>query len=106
MQKKKFITEKYLDKRLIEHTKVIVNAVDVILEKRLKEVRIDISGINQNMEKMEERLEKKIDNVQILIDGYVKAQEDFKQEFVIMKQEMKQMKKVIKEKLGIEIRAI
>jgi len=106
MQKEKFITEKYLDKRLIEHTKVIVNAVDVILEKRLKEVRIDISGINQNMEKMEERLEKKIDNVQILIDGYVKAQEDFKQEFVIMKQEMKQMKKVIKEKLGIEIRAI
>ena len=63
MQKEKFITEKYLDKRLIEHTKVIVNAVDVILEKRLKEVRIDISGINQNMEKMEERLEKKIDNV-------------------------------------------
>ncbi|PJA82703.1 MAG: hypothetical protein CO146_02595 [Candidatus Nealsonbacteria bacterium CG_4_9_14_3_um_filter_37_29] len=92
MKKEKFITEKYLDKRFEQHSQVIIAAVDGILEKRLG--------------KMEERLEKKINNVQILIDGYVKAQEDFKQEFVIMKQEMKQMKKVIKEKLGIEIRAI
>lgn len=96
MKKEKFITKEYfektLDKRLSQHSQIIIAAVDSILEKRLG--------------KMEERLEKKIDNVQTLIDGYVKAQEDFKQEFVIMKQEMKQMKKVIKEKLGIEIRAI
>ncbi len=92
MKKEKFITEKYLDKRLSQQTQVIIAAVDGILEKRL--------------EKVKNELKKDINNVQILIDGYVKAQEDFKQEFVIMKEEVKQMKKVLKEKLGVEIKAI
>ncbi len=92
MKKEKFITEKHLDKRLSQQTQVIIAAVDGILEKRL--------------EKVKNELKKDINNVQILIDGYVKAQEDFKQEFVIMKEEVKQMKKVLKEKLGVEIKAI
>lgn len=38
--------------------------------------------------------------------GYVKAQEEFKQEFIIMKEEMKQIEQVLREKLGVEIRAM
>lgn len=94
--KNKYVTEEYLDKkldeRLNEQTQVILNAVDSILTKHLAQVK--------------EELRTDINNVQTLIDGYVKAQEDFKQEFVIMKEEFRKMKQVIKEKLGVEIKAI
>jgi len=110
MKKEEFVTRKYLDKRMDEQTKVVVTAVDGVLDKRLKkfDVRFDtvdfrFNGIEKRMDKLEDNLRKDINNVQILIDGYVKAQEDFKQEFVIMKEEMRQVKKVLKQKLGIEI---
>lgn len=107
MKKDQLVTKNYfektLDKRLAQQTQVIIAAVDGVLTKRFV---VFGQQIDKRIEKSEERLGKKIDNVQTLIDGYVKAQEDFKQEFVIMKEEMKQVKKVLKEKLGIEIRAI
>ena len=110
MKKEEFVTRKYLDKRMDEQTKVVVTAVDGVLDKRLKkfDVRFDtvdfrFNGIEKRMDKLEDNLRKDINNVQILIDGYVKAQENFKQEFVIMKEEMRQVKKVLKQKLGIEI---
>jgi hypothetical protein len=50
-----------------------------------------------------QRIEKKIDETLRLLDGYVKSQEDFKQEFEIMKYKVSKIKEVIKEKLGVEI---
>jgi|WetSurMetagenome_2_1015567.scaffolds.fasta_scaffold70829_2 hypothetical protein len=93
--KNEYVTEKYLDKRLEERlgeqTQIILNAVDSIVSKRLTEAK--------------EELKIDINNVQTLIDGYVKAQEDFKQEFVIMKEEVSQIKKLLKEKFNLEIKA-
>ena len=89
--KNKYVTEEYLDERLTENNQVLLGAIDSILAKRLTEIKEDLSiDINNN---------------QTIIDGYVKNQEDFKQEFVIMKEEFKQVKQVVKEKLGVEIRA-
>ena len=76
------------------------------LKEDIEIIRIDIRGLKKETSSMEERLGKKIDSVQTLIDGYVKAQEEFKQEFVIMKEEVKQIKLILKQKLGVEIRAI
>lgn len=90
--KNKYITEEYLDKRLTENNQVLLNAMDLIFAKRLTEVK--------------EELRTDINNNQTIIDGYVKSQEDFKQEFTVMREEVKQIKQIIKEKLGIEIRAI
>ena len=88
----KYVTEEYLDKRLTENNQVLLGAIDSILTKRLTGIKEDLSvDINNN---------------QTIIDGYVKAQEDFKQEFTVMREEFKQIKKIIKEKLGIEIKAI
>jgi len=53
-----------------------------------------------------QRLETKIDRNWDATDRYVKAQEGSKQEFVALKQEVKQIKGVLKEKLGVEIRAL
>jgi hypothetical protein len=69
-------------------------------------LQTDVRLIRKELTDIEDRLRKDINNVQILIDGYVKAQEEFKQEFVIMKEEVRQIKTVLKEKLGVEIRAI
>ena len=90
--KNKYVTEDYLDKRLTENNQILLSAMDSILTKRFVDMKEDL------------RID--INNIQTLIDGYVKEQESFKQEFVIMKEEFKQMKQIIKEKLGIEIRAI
>ena len=90
-----FITKEYLDKKLDdkfkEYSQVLVVALDGVLEKRLQ--------------KTEERLEAKIGDVKTLIDGYIKAQEGFKQEFVVMKEEIKKIKDILKEKLGVEVSA-
>ena len=79
-------------------------------ENRLEEVRdelkSDINNVQDELYIVRDELKADINNVQTLIDGYVKTQEDFKEEFVIVKEEEKQMKAIFKEKLGVEIRAI
>lgn len=94
--KKKSSKNEYITKAdLGEQTQIILSAMDKrfgVADKRLNDVR--------------DELKRDINNVQTLIDGYVKAQEDFRQEFVIMKEELSQIKKIIKEKLGLEVRTI
>ena len=90
--KNKYVTEEYLDKRLAENNQILLGAIDSILEKRFTEMKEDLSV--------------DISNTQTMIDGYVKKQEDFKQEFVVLKEETNQIKKVLKDKLGVEIGAI
>lgn len=97
--KNEYVTAKDLEGQLGEQTKVIISAVDSMLTKHKEEV-------NKKLDEMKDELKADINNVQTLIDGYVKAQEDFKQEFIIMKEEFRQMKQIIKDKLGIEVRAI
>ena len=119
--KSKYITEEYLDKRFEEQTQVLLNALDSVMEKRLTVVKDELKGeikgvreelyivrneLKEDIEGSKNELKKDINNVQILIDGYVKAQEGFRQEFEIMKAEFDQMKKIIKEKLGLDVKAV
>jgi hypothetical protein len=85
------VTKKYLDEALKDHSKTIIEAVNFGFEENKKDHK---------------RLEDKIDKSWKSIDKYVKAQEAFREEFVVMKEEMRQIKQVIKEKLGVEIRAV
>ena len=80
-----------LDERFEEHSKIIIEAVN--------------HGFEEN-KKAHQIMETKIDETANLIDGYVKAQEDFKQEFTILKSEVDKIKEVIKNKLGIKITAL
>ncbi len=102
----KYITSKDLE----EQTKIILEAVDFSLKKYSQEtnarfdsvdtrfdgvinsVNIRFNNVDARLDELEYELKTDINNVQTLIDGYVKAQEDFKQEFVIMKEEVRQMK--------------
>lgn len=115
--------ENITKKDLEEQTQILLtafderfNKIDVRFNKidvRFKGMDIRFNAAATRMDEMESKLEevesnlgKKIDKLQISIDGYVKTQEDFKGEHVIIKEEVKQMKKVFKDKLGVEIRAI
>jgi hypothetical protein len=98
-EKNEYVTSKDLDRRFGDQTQILLEAFDkrfnkmeLHFDKRLDEVRDDL------------RID--INNLQTLIDGYVKAQEDFKQEFVVMKEEIRKMKMILKEKLGVEISAV
>ncbi len=75
------------------------------IDTRFDIVNTRFNNIDTRLDKLEAELKSDINNVQTLIDGYVKAQEDFKQEFVIMKEEIRQIKAVFKQKLGVDIRA-
>lgn len=66
-------------------------------------IRSDAAEHKLENEKRFDGLEKKIDQSWGLIDGYVKAQEDFRDEFKVMKHRMSQIEKVIKNKLGVTI---
>ena len=90
--KTEYATKSDIEKLMESQTEILLGAIDTVIEKRL--------------EKVELRLGNKIDNVQVLIDAYVKNQEDFRQEFVIMKEEMKKIKKIIKEKFNLEVSAV
>lgn len=112
-KKENFVTKKYLDKKLDqkfkEQTGIIVAAVDGVLDKRFKTVDLGFKALNERFAENKadhKRLEDKIDKNWESIDKYVKAQEAFREEFIIMKEEMKQIKQVLREKLGVEIRAV
>ncbi len=68
-------------------------------------VNIRFNNVDARFDELETELKSDINASQISLDGYVKSQEDFKQEFVIMKEETRQIKQVFKQKLGVEIRA-
>jgi predicted nuclease with TOPRIM domain len=122
IKKNKAKTEYITSKDLAEQTKIILGAIDGRFNKvddRFNKMdnrfdkmdgrfdRIDnrFDRMDTRIDELETELKADINNVQTLIDGYVKAQEDFKQEFVIMKEEMRIMKMIFKEKLGVEVRA-
>ena len=83
-----------------------LDGIDNRLDTLETRVNIRFNNVDARFDELETELKSDINNVQTLIDGYVKAQEDFKQEFVIMKEEVRMMKQIFKEKLGVEIRAV
>ena len=100
-----YVNEKHLDKRFEEQTQIILSAIDGRFNKvddRFNKLAFDL---REELYIVRDELKADINNSQVSLDGYVKAQEDFKQEFVIMKEEIRQIKQVFKQKLGVEIRA-
>jgi hypothetical protein len=91
---------------LEEQTQILLKALDTRFGKMESSLGKSINDVKDELYIVRDELKVDINSNQTLIDGYVKAQEDFRQEFVIMKEEMKQIKRIIKEKLGLEISAV
>ena len=80
-----------IDKRFDEQTGIILDALDTRFSKM--ESQIDDMRYNINF-------------MQTTLESHIKGHADSDQEFVIMKEEMNQVKHVIHKKLGVEIRAV
>ncbi len=85
MNKVQGITLKEIEKLLDQQTVIILDAV------------------SKKIEKSEQKTNAKIGRLTTLIDKFVNLYTKQEQEFKIMKYELNQIKKVIKDKLGVEI---
>lgn len=90
------LTSKDIEKLLAQQTVVILNAVDE------KTIRLE-SSLKRDMERMEFRINQKIDKLTTTLDKFLKRLTNMEDEFEMMKADINRMKKVIREKLGVEL---
>lgn len=79
------LTSREIEKLLSQQTMVILGAVD------------------QKLNKMETRINQKIDKLTTTLDRFLKRLVDLEDEFEIMKLDLNRMKRIIREKLGVEL---
>lgn len=95
-----------IEKLLNQQTLVVLDTVGKkisILDKKIDIIDKRIDIVEKRFDKFEERLNKKIDKLITLVDKFVNLYTRQEQEFKVMKYEINKIKKVIKEKLGVEI---
>ena len=107
---------------MTEQTTVILQAVDeklsardqtdesrfAALERRLEErlvaqdIRI-LAAVDKRLERTEERFAKSLDDLIKTLDRFLKRVTDIEEEFTFMKEDLKRVKAVIREKLGVSL---
>jgi len=120
---------KGIEHLLSEQTTVILHAVDERLSAQDKkfEARFDaidrrfdtqdkrieerfaaqniaiLTAVDKRLEKMEQRFNEKLDRLTTTLDKFLKRMTDMEQEFTFMKNDVKRIKAVLREKLGVAI---
>jgi len=105
-----------MDKRFAE-THEIMNKRFEIVDKRFEEInqrfelidkrfeaidrRFDL--VDKRLEKIEAQIDQKFDKLITTLDHFLKRMTDLEDEFTIMKHDLSRVKKVIKEKLGVDL---
>jgi len=83
---------KNIEKLLDEQTKVILSSVD---EK--------ISKLERRIAKLEIKVDKRFDQLVTTLDKFLKRLTDIEDEFELMKVDINRLKKVVREKLGVDL---
>jgi len=105
------VTEAKLETLLSEQTSVLLEAVDkrlpaqgVRFNKRL-ESRLSAQEIrfNARLEKLESRFMQKLDELTTTLDKFLKRVTDVEEEFIFLKEDLRRVKAVIREKLGVSL---
>lgn len=96
IKKEKLITKKDIQELLNNQTTVILNAVDVKL------INLE-TKIDKKLDVLDLKFSQKIDKLIITLDKFLKRMTDMEDEFTMMKNDLNRVKKVIKEKLGVEL---
>ena len=90
------ITKKEIEQLLKNQTAVILGAVD----EKIIDLKI---YMERRLEKMEERFDKKINKLMDTLDQFLKRMTDVETEFTMMRADLDRVKKVIREKLGVDL---
>jgi hypothetical protein len=96
-----------VDEKLSAHDQKIDSrfaALDQHLEERLvaQDIRI-LAAVDRRLEKMEEHFAKSLDDLTKTLDKFLKRLTDIEEEFIFMKEDLKRVKAVIREKLGVSL---
>lgn len=113
-QVKKPLEIKSIEKLLNEQTLTILNAVDerlgkmdqkiVSMEARFNQKLVSMEArFDEKITKMEERMNQKFDKLTTTLDKFLKRVSDTEDEMEIMKLDIIRLKKVIKEKIGVDL---
>jgi len=81
------------EKNLIKNIEKLLNKQTIVI----------LSAVDEKLKKSEERINRKIEKLTTTLDGFLKRISDTEEEFEMMKLDINRMKKVIKEKLGIDL---
>jgi len=121
-KQKKPIQIESIEKLLSGQTSVILSAVDERLQKSEKRVDerlqkseervakllnsqtlVILSAVDEKLQRSEDRVNQKIEKLVMAIDRFLKKTTDLEDEFEIMKFDINQLKKVVREKLGVKL---
>jgi hypothetical protein len=100
-----------IEQLLSEQTFVILHAVDeklIAQDKRLEEkfvaqeIRL-LAAVDKRLQKLEDRFVKSLDELTKTLDKFLKRLSDIEEEFVFMKEDLKRVKAVLREKLGVSL---
>jgi len=67
-----------------------------------QDIRI-LAAVDRRLEKMEEHFAKSLDDLTKTLDKFLKRLTDIEEEFIFMKEDLKRVKAVIREKLGVSL---
>lgn len=100
------LASKEIEKLLDQQTIVILNAVDKKIgkmDKRFNFVDHEIVVLRKRLEKTEMSVNQKIGKLTTSIDKFLKKATDLEDEFTLMKADIRRVKTVLREKLGVAL---
>ena len=87
---------KQIEQRLSEQTTQI--------EQRLAEqTTVILDAVDEKIKNLDVKFTEKLDKLITTLDGFLKRMTDMEEEFAMMRNDINRMKKVIREKLGVEL---
>ncbi len=87
-------------------TKQDLEAVGDIVDKKIQPLRSEMQAEFALVHKDINALCEQIQQLTITLDKFLKRLTDHEEEFTILKSEMKQVKQVLKEKLGVDFKGV
>ena len=97
-----------IEQLLSEQTSIILQAADERLAAQDQHIEARFYAINRRFDAVDKRIEEqrfmeKLNSLTSTLDHFLKRLTDTEQEFIFMKNDMKRIKAVLREKLGVAI---
>jgi len=83
-----------------KQSKNLIKEIERLLN---QQTTVILSAVDEKLKKSEERINKKIEKLTTTLDKFLKRLTDMEDEFEAMKLDINRLKKVIREKLGVDL---
>ena len=83
-----------------KQSKNLIKEIEKLLN---QQTTVILSAVDEKLKRSEERFNKKIEKLTTTLDKFLKRLTDMEDEFEVMKLDINRLKKVIREKLGVDL---